>query len=443
MPSLSQPACEITEGTWLDFRDDVKRVEPELFQIIEKLNPGKKYTLIKARYLYGEKITDFGTIRVPDGKGKLVRLDDPNVSPDLKTKLGYCPTPLTLQLKNASEVFIDTEDRLVPLNVFNPGDLYGLYEILVPFTGCPSVPCWSITSGGRSVFLTAKISDAIGHKRLRAEFNISTQAPKTLVDHWDTFKVIINQARNQNPWTSEILIFTNEWFSEKNDNVNWLKFQLYLYNKAWWQSRSNRVQIEYSIMWESFGKAVCARNLKPNPYIVDTVKHLMLLTTGTTPGFKAADADDETILPASVIEAAYSDVYGLGDIAPIVMHPHILGVKGSMVPVYYSMAYPSLIAGTPFMRKTSNILMELREVRTLMITLERVLESYEERIYEAIKNVKFDYFHSDEDRFGEIQNSQTLAEIDPVIALALATRFKGKKFASYGPFFRGCVRVVK
>ncbi|MGD9107894.1 MAG: hypothetical protein PVI75_01845 [Gammaproteobacteria bacterium] len=439
---IHQPACELTEGCWVDFREMVQQVEPELFDIIEKINPNKEHKLIKARYLYGEQITDLGTICVPDKFGRLVRLDNANVSSELQDQLGYCPTPLVLQLKNAGEVFVETEDRIAPLNIFMPGDMYGLYEILVPLSGCPAVPCWSITSGGRSVFLASKITDAIGHKKLRKEFGVSPVPPKNIKDQWATMKTIANRGRKDNPWSSEILIFTKEWFTEKDDDINWMRFQNYLMKKAWWQSRSTRAQIEYSIMWESFAKAVCARNLKPSSYIVDTVKHLMLLTAGTTPGFKAIDTS-ENIMPSKIVEKAYTDIYGLKDYAAIIMHPHVTKLNSHDEQVYYSMAYPTLISGTPSIRKNTNTMTEIRDVQTLMKMLEKILSSYEDRVHNSMKNVKFEYFHSDEDRFGEILNSHSITKTDAAILNILNERFPGKKFPSYGSFFRGCIRISR
>lgn len=439
----SKWSCVFQEGTWLDFRGDVKKVNIELFNLIEAIDPNKRYKLIKGKYLYGKKITDFGTICVPNPSGKLVRLDDPSVPTELREKLNYCPTPLMIQLSNASEVFVELEERIVPLNVFNPGDLYGLYEILVPFTGCPAVPCWSITSGARSVFLAAKVSDAIGHNNLRTAFkNVPSQPPKKITDQWHTIKAIVNSQQELPGWQSEVLIFTADWFKERQNDNNWLNLYLYLHKEAWLQSRSNRVQIEYSIMWESFAKEVCRRNLKPNSYIADTIKHLLLLTSGTTPGFAVADPNSELLLPVRVIESAYNDIYGL-DQAALVMQPKTLPLANHNHPIYYSMAYATLLNGSPLIRRTINVLSEVREVRTLMLTLEPILQSREERIYDIIKNVNLEYFHSDEDNFKEIQNSQTIADTDPIISEALSSRFKGKKFPAFGTFFRGCIRISK
>lgn len=444
MAKQTKCLCEFQEGTWLDYREEIKKVSPILFKLIESIDPGKKHRLIKAKYPYGEKITDLGTIRVPNQFGQLVRLDDSSVSPIMYKQLSYCPTPLMLQLTNANEVFVELDERIIPINIFNPGDLYGLYEVLTPFTGCPVIPCWSITSGGRSVFLASKVSDAIGHNNLRKEFkNIPNQIPKRIIDQWQTIKAIANNDNGPDFWKSEALIFTSDWFKEKKNDINWLNLYLYLHKEAWIQSRGNRAQVEYSIIWESFAKAICKRNLKPNSYIADTIKHLLLLAAGIAPGFSAADSNFEKLLPVKKIENAYTDVYGLGQLAPIIMQPQILTAKNNNHQIYYSMAHATLLNGTPFIRKNNNILSEVREIRTLLHTLEPILQSQDERIYKTIKNTCFEYFHSDNDPFGDIHNGRVIAETDPLILSALNGKFKGKKFPSYGPFFRGCIRVSK
>ncbi len=438
---LPHPACTIREGSWIDFRDDVKKVDAELYEIIEQISPNQKYKLIEATYLYGEKITDLGTICLPDKDGRLHRLDDSRLPDKYREQLGYCPTPLILQLTNGSEVFVDTGERIIPLNVFTPGDLYGLFEAIMPMTGCPIAPCWSVTSGARSVFLGASVADAIGQKRLRAEYGVNQGTRKKLSDQWNILKVIANRSNLDSPWTSKILIFTKEWIEQKQDDIGWLRFHNYLFKKSWIQSKYMRSKSELSIMWEAFASAVRDRNLKPGPYILDTIMHNIFLANGAVPGFIPADTS-ELLLPSRSIEYAYENIYMLKDYASIVMHPWRLGVMEKYCSVYYSLAYPTMLEGTPAIRHAPSIISEMRDIKMLMQTLERILEKKGTLTYNLIKNVVFEYYHTEEDKFREISNSKDLVEVDPYLAESM-NRFKVKIFPYQGPFFRGCIRVTR
>lgn len=433
--------CIFEEGSWADFSHLVEKAEPELFRLINQINPDKSYKLIKATYLYGEKITDLGTICVPNAQGNLVKLDDASVSAELKESLGYCPTPLILQLSAASEVFVETFERIMPLNLFTPGDLYGLFEALVPLTGCPMTPYWSVTSGARSVFLLARVSDAIGHNRLKAEFNLSAAAPKRLSEQWNVIKQIARHPTAGTPWSSEVLIFTKKWFSRKEDDIDWLRFHYYLLVKSWFQSKNVRSKISYdSMLWEHFAVAICAKNLKPNSYIVDTVKHLMLIAEGSSAGFSPL-VDEKLMLPKKLIEKAYVDVYGLKDYAPIVMAPWLLEKGGDIVKrLYYSLSYPTLLEGTPSIRKVRNIMTELREVKEVMALLLKTLKTCKEKIYETKTELNFEYYHSDEDRYGEIFNTKKIPCRDEVIQSILDDT--KKLFPTHGQFLRGCISVT-
>jgi len=436
---LPHPACTIREGSWIDFRDDVKKVDAELYEIIEQISPNQKYKLIEATYLYGEKITDLGTICLPDKDGRLHRLDDSRLPDKYREELSYGPTPLILQLTNGSEVFLEAGERIIPLNVFTPGDLYGLFEAIMPMTGCPIAPCWSVTSGARSVFLGAKVTDAIGHKKLRAEYGVSSEPPKKLSDQWHIIKTIGYRSNLNSPWTCKVLIFTKDWLEDRDDDIGWLRFHKYLLKKSWIQSKNTRVKTEYSIMWESFASAIRARNLKPGPYIVDTIMHLLFLANRAVPGFKPADTS-QLMLPSLAVEYAYQHIYQLKEYAAIVMQPYVLGARGDVSSAYYSISYPTLLEGTPAIRRAPSIISEIRDIKTLMNTLERILESHDSHIYKFIKSAMFDYFHNEEDRFQEIAHSKDILEGDQNLADCLS-RFEVKTFPYKGPFFRGCIRI--
>jgi hypothetical protein len=184
---------------------------------------------------------------------------------------------------------------------------------------------------------------------------------------------------------------------------------------------------------------VRSKNIRTTAYAVDTMKHLLMLKTGMAPGFRPA-GDSEILLPVSTIEQAYTKVYGLNHYAAMVMVPGVLGVNNDYDPVYYSMAYPTLLEGFTAAGKKNNIMEELRNVKTLMITLEEMLKTNDARIFETIKSSRETYFHSDKDQLGEIIDSQAIAR-DKNIAAILEQKFKRKKFPSYGQFFRGCIRI--
>lgn len=440
--SLSQSEPRIKEGTWADFRQDVEKVNPELFAIIEKISPGNQYKLFEATYFYGEKITDLGTICLPSKNHPTpLRLDDPRLPNAYRDQLGYCPTPLILQLTRGSEVFVDTGERIIPFNIFTPGDLYGLFETMMPLTGCPVSPCWSVTAGARSVFLAAKVTDTLGHQRLKAEYHIKLEPPKKLNEQWYVIKAIGKRACIDSPWVCKTLIFTKDWFINHTDDLSWALFHNYLFKQSWIQSKYMRSKSELSLMWEVFASTIRDKNLKPSPYILDNIMHNLFLANGAIPGFVPADTD-ELLLPSLAIEKAYAEVYGLKEYAPIIMCPWIIGKTKKYFMVYYSLAYPTMLEGTPAIRHAPSIISELRAIKKLMQTLEKIISRYNIVNYDLTKGVTFEYFHTEDDRFGEIKPSKNLLEDDSYIQTCME-RFKGKIFPYQGPFFRGCLRVKR
>jgi hypothetical protein len=435
------PECIFTEGSWLNFRDEVKKVDPELFDIIEKISPTKKYKLFKGEYLYGEKITDFGTICLPDEAGKLFRLDSPKISDYLKNQLSYSVTPLILQLGNGAEVFVEALDRIIPLNVFKPGNLYGLFEVVGLLSNCVVRPCWNVTSGARSVFFAAKISDAIGHRRLFVEYQTPEKPPKRLIDQWETFKAINRSVAPDKLWRSSVIIFGRDWFSGDKNDVNWLRFHKYLFAKAWQQTAGIRMDLEYdSLLWEHFSDYICKRNLKPNSYLIDTIKHLLKIANGTAAGFKLIN-NDEVLFPTKIVERAYSKIYDL-KYPPLILGPVFQnpGIKNAAI--YYSLSYPTLREGTPAIRYTPSIISELRDVRRLLNALKEVLQSSKGvSFYDTVKNFEFKYFHDGKEEFEHILNSSEIPNHDKNIMILLES-FRRKKFPFHGPFFRGCVQIT-
>ena len=135
-------------------------------------------------------------------------------------------------LSSSNEVFVETKRRVVPLNYFLPGNLFGVFEVMNQLTNNFSEPMWSVTAGARSVFLLPRINDAIGHNKIRKEFNSVLKPPQILSDQFEIFKEIALKTTDSD-WYNEILIFTGDWFT--NENAQSVKFYKYLLDLCWKQ----------------------------------------------------------------------------------------------------------------------------------------------------------------------------------------------------------------
>ena len=122
------------------------------------------------------------------------------------------------------------------------------------------------------------------------------------------------------------------------------------------------------------------------------------------------------------------------------MTPSKIGANDNSA-IYYSLGYPSLIEGTPTIRKPPSIITELREVKKLMSIFNEISQ---EKIQNSsyLKNISnYEYYHSEDDPFGEIKNSQDILYASREIKEELEKQYQNKTFSTYNQFFRGCISI--
>lgn len=422
--------------TWKDVRGEVKTKNPQLSDIIDNLDPNSQYKFLRLCYPYGKNIVHKGTIQIPTETEDCVSYHDPSVPKYIKEMLNYSTIPLCLLLNKASEVYIEIDDRVVPLNMLQPGQIFGLFETLSMICNSPMTnSIWSVTAGARSTFLLPKISDAVSHRRLCMEYKILGDAPKNPLDQVNIFSGINQQQPKERRWYSDILIFSSDWFKNFKDPA-WLEFQNYLFKQGWVTTKFEYDNKGRQMLWESLATAIAKRKLKPRPYLIDTVRHLVSTGTGLMPGFKVAD-ESEIAVPSQCIEEAYINTYKL-DYQPVITYPHMLREAEKNVPVYYFLTYPTLFMGSPTQRGTPSIIMDLREIKTIIETLyKRVVQDL---AFNKLTKIIYDYFHPEEDRFEEITHTALLPTEDPGL-LNYASKYPSRTFPINAPFMPGCIRI--
>jgi hypothetical protein len=296
-----------------------------------------------------------------------------------------------------------------------------------------------MTAGARSLFLLPKISESASHNQLKKAFHLKTEKPTNLLDHWKIFKEITNHPAFGEKWETELLFFSREWFETLNDK-SWLTFKSYLLGYAWNNSEFWRNQYTWDAIFSLIAKR---KNMKPNPYHVDIVKHLFALGVGAVPGFQPAI--DNSVAPISRLQDIYLNDYKLKNYAPIIMQPGFFSLKKASSPVYYSLQHHTSIEFSPKPSNRNSAITDLGGVSYL-------LEKYLAEIKAGNLNIsatplsilaehgKFDFFHNNISSYETIMEAANISMEDS----RFDNSWRGKEnkiFPKNSSFFNGCIRI--
>lgn len=418
--------------SWKDVRKDLVKVNPLAVEVIDAVDPGKDLPLLKVSYAYGEKILE---------DGRLSLLDQVEDNARLLDLISYSTVPLGLFLNKTSEAFIEMNDRVIPVFMLEAGNTIGLFETLNILNGSKSNYLWEVRAGARSIFMLAKINNALWHKRLLRQFSISTETPKTLTDQWEVFVDLANSANADVDWHCDMIFFTKSWIDHlrKDQSFGWTRFREYLYWKCWMIS-SDLLDKSFSTIWQQFSSSTITRNYKPRIYITDTIRHLISIGFGLITGF--APAIDESAAPVKFLKQAYHEVYDLPH-APTIMLPAFASEDG--VPVYYSLNYPNLLEGHPETNNIYNTISDLKEIKMLLQNMQyycqKKLPTNNKFAY-AIQQIQFDYYHKILDKHADVKEASKIVEADQNF-LEFAPGLQGKNFCSSAPFLSGCIQITR
>jgi hypothetical protein len=430
--------------TWKEIRKDVAKVNGELAKIIDEIDPNSKYALFDISYPFGSEPLKNGDFYLPDPKtGNLLALSDSRTDPELQESLNYnlWSNPVSIILENDFELFIPFEKHTIPLfnGLISAGRVFGTWRVLSSNT--PHVPAflWHMTAGARSFYTLSKISDSAGHNRLKRIYNLNSELPKKLLDHWRLFKEMANHEAFGEKWSARILFFSKEWFEKLRDPA-WIKLRTYLLQSAWDGSEFWRNQFMLDLI---FSVIQDRRNMKPNPYIMDTVKHLLTVAVGAVPGF--APALDNRAGPVERLQEILKNDYRL-EYAPVIMQPTFFDLyneKGR--PVYYSLEYPCMMEFSPSSRVNANKIVSLSDIHYLLnkclsALVEEDLKIAGTPLYDLMKLAKFDFFHTKINGYSAIRNSTNIPMEDNSF-LEHSKNCSGLEFPINCSFIKGCIRI--
>lgn len=433
----------IEQVVWHQVRDQVAKLHPKLAAVIDPLDPGSDFPLYLAHYPFGSSIVNYGVHQLPTPDG-LVAPHSAQPNDKIRANLQRRTVPISLILNNATEVYFEMPDRIVSLNYFRPGFIFGIWENLDPTQSYFVKHIWSVSAGARSLFMLPKITDASSHKELRKKYNVRSHLPKTMLDHWRIFTEIANSPQFETEWFTTVLMFSDKWMDTITTDPAWRDCYNFILQDGWNQSQYWRNKVSFDIIWEVFINKLTSHNIKPNPYFVDIVKHLVLVGTGVLPGSTAADDRDEAG-PIRAIQDVYINDYKLKDYVPTILQPYHFDLADD-IPVYYSLQQPSLLGTTPVSRRLPSILRIMPEISFLMDSfqlevLQGEIKTDDTPISTFANEVAFELFHSEAEPNSNIHSTIEMAEQDPRL-MALPPGNEERLFAESGQFVRGCIRMA-
>jgi hypothetical protein len=441
MSTTEDPSCLLEQITWKEAREVIQPLRPELVSIIDALNPGKNFPLYRARYPYGSEILKGVVFSLPNASHQVVPIDDASIPAKIREDLYYNhgTIPAGIVTHNAAESFFDINDRFMPFSLMMPGRMIALQRVLDASVSLRGACIRNITAGARSIFMLPKISNDAGHKRIKREFNIVSDTPKALQEHWEVFVSLANSPQFQTPWHVEFIYFSKAWFDDNANDPAWGAFYRYLLESSW---KNTRFWRNYVVLDLIYSRALSTKNIRPNAYLADTVKHLAIIGMGEALGFRLAN--DDVAAPISELESIYQNVYQMqNNYTASMMIPGLYDMNQPERSVYYSLRYPTAFEFSPKARTVSSTMRDLYEVKHIV---DSVISDIRQRadildtpFYALSQKVMIQYFHSEKCGFGEILPTQTLFETDAAFA-TLTQRRSSSVFCDTAPFFRGCMR---
>ena len=402
------------------------KLPKDFFELVSNDTDKPDSPLLRLSFPYGANIIDGGRYSVIDC------LDKTTQGSYFKTS----ELPVAINTSKNIEEYSHVDKHCIAQGVLDEGTFFGNSKELYINRGNLNFSNY-FCAGVKDIFMLPKISENKANQRLFAKYDITTpQAPVSYDQHYQTFYNITRH----NPdviWKSELIIFSKEWhdyFASSKDIQN------YFLKLNFRESLARSFHTKFQLLWQYFMLCAEKRNLTStlSPHISNIIKHLLLIALGAAPGF--APAIDDIQAPVSALQRAYIDDYEI-DTIPTVMALQFYNTE-KKVPVYYSLQkLEASMSSTIYPRRSA--IQDLIIIKNALYAFSEMLEKQNHETLSMLKNVRFDFFHTEPKGHTDIKPVSCLINEDKRFETLLVKQTKKRPVAVNASFFRGCIRIHK
>ncbi len=157
---------------WDDIKHQIFKINPDFYNLVEPLSPGKDFPIYIFNFMYGDFIGDNKGAFVPFD-GHFFTLGDSQTPREMLKHLGYGAktSPMGMVLNKSFEWYLSDkqENSSYPVHIDTPGDFFNTPHVTNIRAQKQYLPngILSVRSGVNSAFILSKVGCAKQHKRLK------------------------------------------------------------------------------------------------------------------------------------------------------------------------------------------------------------------------------------------------------------------------------------
>lgn len=423
---------------WDDIKHQILQINPDFYNLVEPLSPGKDFPVYIFNFMYGDFIGDNKGAFVPSDDG-FFTLGDSQTPREMLCHLGYGAktSPMGMVLNKSFEWYLSDkqENSSYPVHIDQPGDFFNTPHVTNIRPQKQYLPngILSVRSGVNSAFILSKIGCAKQHKRLRL-MSVTSEPPRNYHEHSNIFRQI-SHGRSISNWASSIVYFSEKWVSSIQSDHDWASVKDYFVQKTT-QSKDYLSYADYYT--HIFRTAFDDSNITASLFVQDAAKYIFEILMGEKFGFAPAINDQD--LPLELIREAYDNYYQTPH-NPIIFTPQKLRVN-SEYPVYFSLQHPLFYVYEKNSRGKITKMKEISKLQECLLSYKKLfsrpIKECEGTYLEKVsKEAKFNFYHN------TAKDSEWLQVPSEIISLD--KRLDGtpniKRFPSEALFFAGCVGI--
>ncbi len=432
--------------SWAEIRDRVRIANPEFCALVDDVNPGKEFSFYVAHYPFGALLGNTETAFIPTAQGDFLPLNKPcaRFSTALLNDLDYGAhsAPVTMVLNKAVELFIDHKqyNLTLPYRLLHAGDFISTEQVI---SEVKSTLMLQSAAGCRSAMMLPPINCSRQFRHIRCKYGKRVRKPDSLYEHAKLFSDLAQHPTEGCTWTMSTLLLPYNFVEKIKQDPAWYKIYLYFYRYA---LKYHFGMTDLNLHLDLITEAQRKQNLKMDPYLSDTGKHLYKIAAGLMPGF--APASDELYLPRAFLQNVFVEVYGLTQYYPTIFHPSYFNLNNpASKAVYYSRQYPTNFAVASKTRDSYSITHALSEQQNfldeLRLGLAKMTPNSNNGVWLRIgKDVDFCTYHSYKNNQENIKLSSELQHLDFRFGTqGCAVKLKKRTLSEDGIFMRGCMAI--